>query len=120
MRPLRWKSGYASGDRMIDQRNKRFVGCLNQLMEAAGHREHCQEMEQFLTQLGLELEAYLRTRSDTSHSMIANLYPRMVNALPLAPYGSGACRKCGLCDVAQAKMAEHLRAPLDCLHHPDP
>jgi len=119
MRPLRWKSSYASGDRTIDQRNKKFMGCLNQLMEAAGQREHCQEMEQFLTRLGSELEAYLRTRSDTTHSMIAELYPRILGSLPLAPYGSGACRKCGLCDVAQAKMAERLQAPLDCLQHPD-
>lgn len=120
MRPLRWKSRYASGDRTLDQYHKKFMGCLNQLMEAAGRREHCQEMEQFLTGLGSELETYLQDRGEVTDNGLAEFYPRIVASLPLAPYGSGACRKCGLCDVAQAKIAAHLQAPLDCLHQPIP
>jgi hypothetical protein len=119
MRPLRWKNQYATGHHAIDQRNKHFMGCLNQLMATAGQREHCQEMEQFLSGLGANLEAHLASHGTQQPAFITEFYPIIVAALPLTPYGTGACRKCGLCDLAQAKMAEHLQSPLDCLSHPD-
>jgi hypothetical protein len=118
MRPLRWKGRYASGDVSTDQRNKHFMGCLNRLMEAARQREHCQELERFLADLGAQLEAYLSTQGKGAEPLIAHFYPRLVAALPLGPYGSGACRKCGLCDLAQERIAAHLEGSVDCLRHP--
>jgi hypothetical protein len=87
-------------------------------MEAAKQREHCQELERFLTTLGLELESYLSARGKAVHTLIDQFYPRLVAALPLGPYGSPACRKCGLCDLAQARIAGHLQGPVDCLRRP--
>ncbi|MBP8290118.1 MAG: hypothetical protein KAX51_09990 [Chromatiaceae bacterium] len=41
---------------------------------------------------------------------------QLLASLPLRPYyGSPACRQCGLCDLAQQKVAEHLQAPAECL-----
>ncbi len=40
---------------------------------------------------------------------------QLLASLPLRPYGSSACRQCGLCDLAQQKVAEHLQAPAGCL-----
>ena len=48
MRPLRWKSRYQTGDGEADRRNRAFVDCLNSLINAAGQREHCREMEDFI------------------------------------------------------------------------
>jgi hemerythrin len=48
MRPLRWKSRFQAGDIATDRQKRAFFDCLNSLITAAGHREHCQEMEDFL------------------------------------------------------------------------
>ena len=40
---------------------------------------------------------------------------RLRASLPLGAYGSTACRQCGLCDLAQQKIAEHLEVPAQCL-----
>jgi len=114
MRPIRWKSRYIQNNPDIDTRNKRLVGCFNQLIAAADKKEHCQEMEQFLTAMSLELETDLQ-QNQVSAKIEDSLVNRMVKTLPLQPYGSAACRKCGLCDIAQAKIAEHLRDPINCL-----
>jgi hypothetical protein len=120
MRQLRWKKQYVQGDRELDQRHKRFLGCFNQLLNAAGQREHCQELDQFLTRMGTDLDVYLRTKDATEIAPAqdsSEFLAHIVQDLPLQPYGSTACRECGLCDLAQAKIAEHLQAPLDCLQH---
>lgn len=119
MRSIRWKNQYTQRDPEINRRNKRLVGCFNQLMEAAEKKEHCQEMEQFLTEVGAELEADLQQHQVDAKLANDVFFTRMVKALPLQPYGSPACRQCGLCDTAQAKIAEHLQDPINCLQHPD-
>jgi len=114
MRPLRWKSGFRTGDAEADRRNRAFVDCLNKLVDAAGRHEHCREMEGFISQLTSEAEEILR-----EHRADGNLRQefgrRLLASLPLSPYGSNACRKCGLCDLAQKQIAEHLAAPAQCL-----
>lgn len=119
MRSLRWKNQYTQGSRDVDQRHKRLLGCFNQLMETAGQKEHCQEMELFLIRMAADLDSYLRNSNADNSQNNPDFYTNLVNALPLQPYGSNACRNCGLCDVAKAKIAEHLQAPLDCLQDPE-
>jgi len=46
--PLRWKTRFQTGDDATDRQKRAFFDCLNSLIDAAGHREHCQEMEDFL------------------------------------------------------------------------
>jgi hypothetical protein len=114
MRPLRWKSRYQTGDAETDRRNRTFVDCLNCLITAAGQREHCREMEEFIDRFSAEAEQILlehRANADLS----AEFGRRLLASLPLGPYGSNACRKCGLCDLAQQRIAKHLEGPSRCL-----
>lgn len=117
MRPLRWKSRYKTGDAEADRRNRAFVDCLNSLINAAGQREHCQEMEDFIGRFGAEAEQILRAKP-TDRDLSAEFGRRLLASLPLSTYDSTSCRQCGLCDLAQEKIAEHLKAPAQCLFKP--
>ena len=114
LRPLRWKHRYQTGDKEVDRRNRAFVDCLNSLIDAAGQREHCQEMEDFISRFGAEAEQLLQ-EAGTDRDLGAEFGRRLLDALPLSPYGGTSCRQCGLCDLAQHKVAEHLEAPAQCL-----
>lgn len=117
MRALRWKSRYRTGDAKIDRRNRAFVNCLNSLIDAAGQREHCREMEDFIAGFSSDAEQRLKDKS-SSNDLREEFGRRLSSALPLAPYGSNACRQCGLCDLARNKIAEHLETPAQCLFKP--
>ena len=114
MRPIRWNSRYRSGDAETDRRNRAFVDCLNSLIDAAGRREHCREMEDVIARLSAEAQQVLQTRP-TDSDLSAEWGLRLRAVLPLSPHDSTACRQCGLCDLAQQKIAEHLEAPARCL-----
>lgn len=114
MRPLRWKSRYRIGDAEIDRRNRAFVDCLNILINAAGKSEHCQEMEDFIRQFSAQVEQQLEDHA-TGGDLRAEFGRRLMVSLPLSAYGSTACRQCGLCDLAERKIAEHLQATAECL-----
>lgn len=117
MRPLRWKSRYQTGDAVVDRRNREFVDCLNNLITAAGQGEHCQEMEEFVDRFSAEAERILESGA-TDRDLSAEFGRRLLDSLPLSSYGSSACRQCGLCDLAQQKIAKHLQAPAECLFKP--
>ncbi len=114
MRPIRWKSRYQTGDAEADRRNRAFVDCLNTLIEAAGKREHCQEMEEFVARFSDEAEQILLERP-TDRDLSAEFGRRLLDEVPLAAYGSTACRQCGLCELAKEKIADHFEAPAECL-----
>jgi hypothetical protein len=114
MRLLRWKTRYQVGNAEIDGRNRAFVDCFNSLIKAAGQREHCREMEDFIGRFSAEAERMLHEHSNSA-GLGADFGHRLSDSLPLSTYGSTACRKCGLCDLAQQKIAEHLEAPAECL-----
>ena len=114
MRPLRWKNHYQTGNAETDRRNRKFIDCLNTLINAAGKREHCQEMEEFIDRFCAQAEHFLHNHPpdrdlgiEFGHQLISNL--------PLSAYSNTSCRKCGLCDLAQEKIAEHLKLPVECL-----
>lgn len=117
LRPLRWKSRYETGDAESDGRNRAFVECLNDLIAAAGQREHCREMEDLIGRLRAEAEERLR-QGATGVDLRADFSRRLLESLPLDAYGSTSCRQCGLCDLAKEKVAEHLQAPAECLFRP--
>ena len=114
MRPLRWKSSYQTGDGEADRRNRAFVDCLNSVINAAGQREHCREMEDFISRFSAEVEQLLQAHP-ADGDLSAAFGSRLRASLPLSPYGSTACRQCGLCDLAQQRIAEHLEVPAQCL-----
>ncbi len=110
MRPLRWRSRFRTGDASADRRNRAFVDSLNRSINAAGQREHCQEMEDFFNQFSSEADRILQERPadrDLNHEFGR----RLLASVPLAPFGGNACRKCGLCDADQQQIAEHLEVP---------
>lgn len=114
MRPLRWKSRYQTGDAEVDRRNRAFVDCLNSLITAAGPREHCQEMDDFISGFSAEVERMLGERP-LDRDLKAEFGHRLIASLPLGPYGGTSCRRCGLCDLAEEKIADHLEVPAQCL-----
>ncbi|MCG6897415.1 MAG: hypothetical protein LJE61_10445 [Thiocapsa sp.] len=114
MRPLRWKSRYQTGDAEVDRHHRAFVDCLNRLIQGAGQREHCREMEDFIARFSAEAEEMLQDRR-ADLDLSAEFGRRLLASLPLEPYGSAACRACGLCDLAKEQIAEHLQAPAECL-----
>jgi len=114
MRPLRWKGRFQTGDAQIDRRNRGFVDCLNGLIGAAGQREHCHEMEEFMAGFVGDAEEILKG-GPKDRDLAGEFGARLRSSLPLPPFGSPACRKCGLCDLAQEKIAEHLDGPTQCL-----
>jgi hypothetical protein len=118
MRPLRWKSRYETGDTDTDRRNRAFVNCLNSLIDAAGQHEHCREMEDLVSGFSAEVEQVLRVRP-RDRDLGAEFGRRLRAALPLGAFGGTSCRQCGLCDLAQEKIAEHLDVPAQCLFKPN-
>lgn len=114
MRPLRWKNRFQTGDTETDRRNRAFVDCLNSLIRDAGQREHCREMEEFIGRFAAEAEQILLERQ-TGRDLGGEFAHRLVANLPLSPYGGTSCRQCGLCDLAQQKVAAHLDGPIKCL-----
>ncbi len=114
MRPLRWKSRYQTGDTETDRRNRKFIDCLNSLINAAGKREHCQEMEELIGRFSDQVEPFLQNHPADS-DLGTEFGHQLITNLPLSAYGSTSCRQCGLCDLAQQKVAEHLKPPAECL-----
>lgn len=114
MRPLRWKNRYRTGNAEVDRGNRAFVDCLNRLIDAAGQREHCREMEDFIDRLSVQAEQMLADGSADGDLSI-ELGRRLLSSVPLDSYGGSSCRQCGLCDLAQQKISEHLKASAECL-----
>lgn len=114
MHPLRWKGRFGTGDASADKRNRAFVDCLNRLINAAGQREHCCEMEDLIGQFSSEADNILQERP-VDRDLKQEFGSRLLASLPLSPFGSNACRKCGLCAAKQEKVADHLEIPGQCL-----
>jgi len=114
MRPIRWKGRYRTGNAEIDQGNRAFVDCLNSLIDAAGQREHCREMEEFIGRFSAQAEQMLEEHS--AHGDLSIEFGRrLLASVPLDSYETTSCRQCGLCDLAQQKISKHLKAPAKCL-----
>ena len=114
MRPLRWKGRFRTGNASADRRNRAFVDCLNKLIDAAGQREHCRDMEDLIDQVSSEAEKILQERP-ADRDLKQEFGSRLLEALPLDPCGGNACRKCGLCQIEQGQVPAHLEAPAQCL-----
>jgi hypothetical protein len=71
-------------------------------------------MEEFIERFAAEAEQMLSERR-TDRSPSAQFGRRLLESLPLGPYGGTSCRQCGLCDLAQQKVAAHLETSVECL-----
>jgi hypothetical protein len=114
MRPLRWKGRFRTGNALADRRNRAFVDCLNKLINAAGQREHCHEMEELIDQFSSEAEKTLQERP-ADRDLKQEFGSRLLASLPLDPCGGNACRKCGLCQIEQGQVPAHLKVPAQSL-----
>lgn len=113
-RSIRWKSRYKTGDAGVDRRNRAFVDCLNSLVKAAGQREHCQEMDDFIGRFSADAEEILEGRP-TDRDLSVEFGERLRASLPLETFKGTSCRQCGLCDLVEERIAEHLVASARCL-----
>jgi len=84
----------------VDRRNRAFVDCLNELIDTAGQREHCREIEDFVTQFSSEAAKILQEHP-TDRDLNHEFGHRLIASLPLDSFGGNACRNCGLCDTSQ-------------------
>jgi hypothetical protein len=114
MRQLRWKGRFRTGNVLADQRNRTFVDCFNKLVNAAGQREHCREMEELIDRFSAEAEKTLQQRP-ADRDLKQEFGSRLLAALPLDTCGGNACRKCGLCHLEQERAPAHLEVPARCL-----
>ena len=81
----------------------------------ASQRERCWEMKETINQFSFEADTALQEHS-TNRDLKKNEFGRrLLASLPLGPFGGLACRKCGLCDMAQEQIAGHLEASARCL-----
>ncbi len=114
MQPLRWKSRYRSGDKLVDQDNKAVVECLNTLLDATKQRDHCSSVEELLDALSDNADSMLRSGKKTA-AIKASLREQLLHALPLSNYGGQSCHACGICDLAKKQIEHHLQAPAICM-----
>jgi hypothetical protein len=114
MRLIRWNHRFRTGDTSADRRNRAFVDCLNQLINASSQREHCREVEELIDQFRSEAEQTLRERP-ADRDLKHELGSRLLASLPLGAFGGPACRECGLCNLERKQVSEQLAAPAKCL-----
>jgi hypothetical protein len=111
MRPVRWKGRFRTGNVSADRRNRAFVDCINGLINAAGRREQCGEMEEFIDQFSSAAEQTLQERP-ANRDLKREFGSSLLASLPLGPFGGNACRKCGLCNVKREQAPDHLAVPV--------
>jgi hypothetical protein len=92
MSPLRWTSRYQTGDTGTDRRSRALVHCLNNLITAAGQREHCREMDELIARFSAEGEQGLLEHA-ADRDLKAELGRRLLASLPLGPYGGSSRRQ---------------------------
>ena len=114
MKTLRWKSRYLTGTFEVDQKNRALVDCLNGFIQAAKQREHCKEIENLLEDSVARLENSL-SEQPIATDLTAQLRTSFISSLPMPTWGTPACRKCDICDLAEQRVAQHIESSVQCL-----
>jgi hypothetical protein len=114
MKNLRWKSRYLTGTPEVDQQNRALVECLNGFIQAAKQREHCQEIEGLLEESVVRLEHFL-SEKPIAADLTSRMKTSLINSLPMPTWGTPACRKCDICDLAEQRIAQHIKSSVECL-----
>jgi hypothetical protein len=73
---------YRTGDAETDRRNRAFLDCLNAFIAGAGQREHCREMEDFISRFSADAEQRLADRHEHVN-LGAELGRRLLASMPL-------------------------------------
>jgi hypothetical protein len=114
MRPLRWKGRFRTGNALADRSNRAFVDCLNKLINAAGQREHCHEMEELIDQFSSEAEKTLQERP-ADRDLKQEFGSRLLASLPLRSLWRQCLPQVWPCQIEQGQVPAHLEAPAQCL-----
>ena len=114
MKNLRWKGRYLTGNIEIDQQNREFVDCLNGFVNATKQREHCQDIEKLLDDSLNKLESHLAADPQAIIE-INQIKTELISAFPMPTRDTPACRKCDICDLAEQRIAQHIKSTAKCL-----
>lgn len=114
MKILRWKGRYLTGNSEIDQQNREFIDCLNGFINATKQREHCQEIENLLEDSATKLENHLALEPQST-AKILQIKTDLIKSLPMPTRNTPACRKCDICDLAEQRIAQHIKHSARCL-----
>ncbi|CAK0769393.1 conserved hypothetical protein [Gammaproteobacteria bacterium] len=114
MKTLRWKGRYLTGSPEIDQKNREFVDCLNGFVHAIKQREHCQEIEKLLEDSLEKLENQL-VEDPAAADLVAEMKTSLISSFPMPTRDTPACRKCDVCDLAEQRIAQHIKPSALCL-----
>ena len=104
MRHLRWKRKYFSGLASLDRPKQRLYQDLQVLQTEMEHNEHCQDMEDLMTDLNHQARRLFEAKAGTGKQVenILNEHTGAVQQtleqhLPLAALDTPACRDCAVC-----------------------
>ena len=115
MKLLRWKSKYLTGNTDIDARTRAMADTLNSVIAEANAVEHCEDLNEFTSEIVTATDAMLARVSESSADASAELgafenelREMLVSKLPLAARGTPACDDCGMCSLYEKKAREWL------------
>jgi hypothetical protein len=112
MRPLRWKSKYRTGLSSIDNRNRDLVDTLNAVAAEANRVEHCQDLNDFFSQISNFTEDMLiKSSVDVAGEveLFENELHRLLESkLPLLARGTPACTDCCMCSLLEKRTKAWL------------
>ena len=106
MRRVRWKKGYATGNRHLDERNKALVGIIQEIDGALRAKEHCQDMEDLQATLTDMTGERLAQGESAGYGRGSDEAIRALlhDSLPLAALDTPACRHCEVCDLTEERL----------------
>jgi hypothetical protein len=115
MHRIRWKTKYATGDPFVDRLHRELVDLVGELAAELDREEHCQDMNDLLTDLVEATRAHLEGRTEGSNAgtgQLPAIFRLLAEGFPLATRSTPACRDCGLCDRVQQRLRAWLAAAL--------
>jgi len=114
MKTLRWKNRYLTGQPQADQERRALVECLNGFVQAAKKKEHCQELDSFMEGTLIQLEQEL-SKDSVNADLVTSIRSQLLASFPLQTHSSTACKQCGVCDLAEKRVSEHIQSSAQCL-----
>ena len=115
MRHLRWKRKYFSGFSTLDRPKEALYEDLQALRSEMEHKEHCQDMQDLMTDLNAQAQDLLQAQAGSYEQAEAVLREHtseiaqtLDQQLPLAALNSPACRDCAICEHTGDRVEEWL------------
>ncbi|MDD3517688.1 MAG: hypothetical protein PHQ14_05015 [Chromatiales bacterium] len=123
MRALRWKRQYLTGDAATDARNQALAGILLETAVRMRSKEHCQDMNEMHDDLVTLAERRFDGAPEddpTARASDVEIRDFLAERMPLPARGTAACRDCGICEWAEARIMDWLEDATECERSPVP